>query len=95
MISAAIANFASIVLADDSWHHDGAPWFIFAPLFWILVVFGIVWIVRAAPPWRRSRNFGPRRESGTEILERRFAEGDLDPDEYRQRRSTLDDREQR
>jgi putative membrane protein len=89
MISAAIANLASVVLADDSWHHDGGPWFILAPLFWIFVVFGIIWIVRGAPPWRRRRNCGPRRESGVEILERRFAEGELDPDEYRERRATL------
>lgn len=95
MISAAIANFAAVVFADDSWHHDGGPWFIFVPLFWILVFFGIVWVVRGAPPWRRSRNCGSRRESGAEILERRFAEGELDPEEYRERRSTLADREQR
>lgn len=89
MTSAAIANFASVVFADDCWHHDGGPWFLFVPLFWILVVVGIVWLVRGAPPWRRGRNW--RRASGAEILERRFAEGDLDADEYRQRRSILDE----
>jgi len=88
----AAASLGSIVLAN--WDHDGGgPWFLLVPLFWGLVILGIIWIVRRTPPWRARHYAGPRREGGIEILERRLAEGDLDPEEYRRRRSILDERE--
>lgn len=96
MISAAITNVGSILLAADGWGdgwHDGGPgpWFLLFPLFWVIVILGIVWIVRGRPPWRGAQAREPRPESGPEILERRFAEGEINADEYRERRSTLED----
>jgi putative membrane protein len=95
MIAAVTATFGSVVYVADGWHHGwGGPWFLLFPLFWGLVILGIVWIVRGSPPWRRGRSVGrsvgPRTESGIEILERRFAEGEIDLEEYRKRRSILD-----
>jgi putative membrane protein len=75
-------------------HWDGdAPgwWIVFVPLFWFLVIFGIVLLVRArggsGPPWS-----GRGRETGIEVLERRFAEGELSLEQYRERRSVLEEK---
>ena len=54
-------------------------------LFWIAVAVGIVWLVRDSD--RRSQQ--PSRETALAILDRRFAEGAVSPDEYRQRRDVL------
>ena len=54
-------------------------------LFWAAVIFGIVWLVRGAPGgWREER-----RETPTEILDRRFAEGAISVDEYHERRKVI------
>lgn len=84
-----------IPLAD--WHHDGPGWWFLAPLFWILVVLAIVVLLRRGR-WWGPRYWGPghhaRRESAAELLERRFAEGEISSEEYRERRSVLDPPEQ-
>ncbi|HEY1854829.1 MAG TPA: hypothetical protein VGG40_09605 [Solirubrobacterales bacterium] len=81
---------ALIPVAD--WHHGGGWWFL-GPLFWILVVVGIVFLLRRSR-WCGPRYWGPghhnHRESATELLERRFVEGEVSIDEYRERRSILD-----
>jgi putative membrane protein len=69
----------------DCWHHGGGGWFIF-PLIWIAVIVFVVWM------FRRGRWGGPRRphhQSAAEVLEHRFARGEIDDDEYRRRRSVL------
>lgn len=80
----------------DTWgmHGDvGAGWMVgmmgLMVLFWAAVIFGIVWIVRAG--WRESstRSDPGRVERPIEILERRFAEGEIDEDDYRTRRRVL------
>ena len=95
-MTAALTNFGALLFATDGWDHgwhDGGPgpWFILFPLFWVIVILGIVWIVRGRPPWRGGQAAERRPESGTEILERRFAEGEISGDEYRERRSPLKD----
>jgi putative membrane protein len=87
MLEALTSTIATIApLANDHWDGPG-PWILLVPLFWGLVIVGIVWIVRGRGGWRP----GPRPESGVEILERRFAEGEIDLDEYRKRREVLDE----
>jgi putative membrane protein len=76
-----------IPLAD--WHHDGG-WWILAPLFWILVAVGIIFLLRRRGAWCYPRYHHQRRESAAELLERRFAEGEISGEEYRERRSILD-----
>jgi putative membrane protein len=91
MLETATALIGALVpSANDHWDGPGA-WILLFPLFWGLVILGIVWIVRGAAPWRRGWRPGSRPESGIEILERRFAQGEIDLDEYRKRRAILDE----
>jgi putative membrane protein len=63
-------------------------WILSVPLFWILLIVGIVFLVRGRggrPPWT-----GGGRETGIDVLERRFAEGELSLEQYRERRSVLE-----
>jgi len=54
-------------------------------LFWALVIAGIVWLVRSAS-WGPQQN-GPG--SAIDLLDRRFAAGEISADEYRERRAVL------
>jgi putative membrane protein len=64
----------------------GGGWFLF-PLFWLLLIVGIVFLARGrGGPWTGSR------ETAIDVLERRFAEGQLSLEEYRERRSMLEEK---
>lgn len=54
--------------------------------FWVLVIGGIVWLVRRGPRWHPT---GPVRRS-VDLLAERYARGEIDRDEYAQRRSVLE-----
>jgi putative membrane protein len=65
----------------------GGGWILF-PLFWVLLIVGIVFLVRGrGGPWT-----GGGRETGIDVLERRFAEGELSLEQYRERRSVLEEK---
>jgi len=70
----------------DCWHHGGGPWFLF-PLFWIAVIVFVVWMFRRGRWGRPGR--AHHHQSAAEVLEHRFARGEIDDDEYRRRRSVL------
>lgn len=85
---------ALITQLADAWgmHGDvGAGWMILMMavmvLFWGAIIFGIVWLIRGATSGRREE----RKESPTEVLERRFAEGAISVEDYRERRKVLAD----
>jgi putative membrane protein len=64
-------------------HCGPGPWFLVFPLFW----FGFLALVafrfaRGGPPWRQ-------RGSGQSVLDERYANGEIDVDEYRLRRDVL------
>lgn len=69
----------------------GAGWWILSgPLLWLLLIVGIVFLVRGRdgrPSWT-----GGGRETGIDVLERRFAEGELSLEQYRERRSVLEEK---
>jgi putative membrane protein len=73
------------------WDGDGPGWWIVFPaLFWLTVIVAIVLLVRSrggGPPWG-----GRGRETGIDVLERRYAEGELSLEQYRERRSVLEER---
>lgn len=56
-------------------------------LFWALVIFAIVGISRGSR--RRSAAMGPDRPSGLDILEERYAKGEIPRDEYLQKKRDL------
>jgi putative membrane protein len=89
-------DFSSLLNATPLAHDGPGWWIVFAPLGWFLVIAGLIVLFRFVffrrgwwgPRWAG----GPRPESrlsASEILERRFAEGELSADEYRERRSVL------
>jgi putative membrane protein len=68
----------------------GGWWILSGPLFWLLLIVGIVLLARRRgedPPWARGS-----RETGIDVLERRFAEGELTLEQYRERRSVLEEK---
>jgi putative membrane protein len=85
-------NLASMIPLADSWgmHGDvGAGWMVLMMflmvLFWAALIFGIVWLVRGgSDSWRAAR-----KESPTEILDRRLAEGAISAEEYHERREVI------
>ena len=54
-------------------------------LFWVAIVFGVIWLIRGPVGVRPEE----RRETATEVLERRFAEGAISVEDYRARREVL------
>ena len=85
-------NFALTVPLGDTWgmHGDvGAGWMIgmmlVMVLFWGAIILGIVWLARGAfDGWR-----GGRRETPSEIIDRRFAEGAISVEDYHERREGI------
>jgi putative membrane protein len=72
-----------------AWHHDGPGWWIvFVPLFWIVVLGSLVWLLRSRGGWGPPRG-DSHRETALEVLDGRYARGEVDDDEYRKRRSVL------
>jgi putative membrane protein len=69
----------------DCWHHGG-PWFI-GPLFWIAVIVVVILLLRRRGFCRPGRTH--HHQSAPEVLENRFARGEIDDDEFRRRRSVL------
>jgi putative membrane protein len=70
----------------------GAGWWILsAPLLWLLLIVGIVFLIRDRDGRRPVA--GDSRETAIDVLERRFAEGELSPEQYRERRSVLEEKQ--
>lgn len=55
-------------------------------LFWLAIILAVVWLVRYSVERRQQE--APS-ENALTILERRFAEGSVSVDEYKQRRDVL------
>jgi putative membrane protein len=71
--------------------HDG--WMYGMGWFWLVVLVlavGSVWLVaRSIRRERSGRTTAPREGSADDVLEARFARGEIDEQEFRQRRRTL------
>ncbi|MFJ5927118.1 SHOCT domain-containing protein [Kitasatospora sp. NPDC092948] len=78
------------MLADGyGYGHWPGPWVLVFPFFWLLVVVFVVLVLRRAV-WRRRGLCGPRAEDAPlAVLGRRYAQGEIDADEYRERRAVL------
>lgn len=64
----------------------GMGWGLGMVVFWALVIAAVVWLLRSAG--QRSHAGGPR-ESALEILQRRYASGEIGREEYEQKRRDL------
>ena len=87
----------STVLIADTWgmHDVGVGWMVVMMgvmvLFWAAVILGIVWLVRGGVRGWRERRDESRPPPPTEILQRRFAEGAISVEDYRERREVIAD----
>lgn len=72
------------------WGFEAGGW-IFMLLFWVALIALIVWAVARLLPSSRTRETDRRERAETpeEILDRRFAAGEIDPEEYRRARDQL------
>lgn len=78
------------VLASDHWNGPG-PWWPLIPLFWIAFFLLVLWLLgvvgRRRHSWRRGSFAGESR------LAERYAAGEIDETEYRQRLAVLREKE--
>ncbi len=82
----------STVIADSRTHmfdNDfGDGWWIVMMagmvVFWALIILGGAWVVRSVILSRKEQVEGP-----IEILDKRFAQGEIDEDEYQKRRAAI------
>ena len=89
-------NIAQTTLFADSWgmHGDGGWWIVMVPLM-VLFMGGMIWMMmRGMGGGSSPRSSTPSetpgtRETPSEILERRFAKGEISIEEYRARREVL------
>jgi putative membrane protein len=66
----------------------GGGWYmgIFMVIFWGLIIWGIIALVRY---FGRSQQFTARNDSALEILKRRYAQGEINKDEYEEKKKAL------
>jgi putative membrane protein len=78
-------------LIADSWGNGHHGWFLFIPLFWLLLFFFFarVFFWRRGP-WGWSYGGGRPRTDPREILAERYARGEISHEEYRERLSNLE-----
>lgn len=70
------------------WHGMGVWGWAMMLAFWMAVVILIVWAVRSS-----ASSQAPQDRGALRILDERLAKGEINPDEYKQRRSVLEDRQ--
>ncbi|MCH7229430.1 hypothetical protein L0U85_00925 [Glycomyces sp. L485] len=69
-------------MMDGDWSGWGWGWMMLMPLLWILLIGAIVWaVVRLAHPGGH-RDASARAESAKEVLDRRYASGEIDEETY-------------
>lgn len=76
------------------WHGDDWAWMAFMPLVWIVLLGLLVGLVVRLTRHPTDRGSGqgpaqPPRETPEEILDRRFASGEIDADTYTEARERL------
>ena len=64
------------------WNHGvGMGWMTLSILLWMVLIVGVLWIA-AHFTWAHA---GPNEDSAEAILKRRYANGEIDHDEYERR----------
>jgi putative membrane protein len=77
------------IAAYGHWGWEAWPWFILVALLGAALIAAAIWLIRGATlrPGSAASGGAP---SAIEILDRRFAEGEISAEEYRARRETLE-----
>jgi putative membrane protein len=75
------------LIAADHWGHGPGWWFLIPLLFWGTLIFLLVTRVR-----RCGGRFGQQWRSGESVLAERYAKGEIDAEEYRDRLTVLRER---
>lgn len=83
MFSTAVVAGALLAADNDHWNGPGGWWPIF-PIFWLLFFLTVAFLLS-----RRFRHCRPGSRSGIARLSERFAAGEIDEDEYRERLAVL------
>ncbi len=77
---------ALILAGHEHWAEHGGEWWPIFPLFWILFAVGLVYFIsRRKAHYRRNRS----RYTGQSVLAERYAKGEIDEREYRDRLEVL------
>lgn len=76
---------AAVDAAYGPWGYGPGPWILLFPLFWILLLVVFVLLARRFW-WRRGMEYGHGAEA---VLRERYARGEVDETEYRQRLEVL------
>ena len=74
------------------WGYYGMSWFwhIITIVFWIAIIVGIVFLIRWLILSTRNGTKGPNREdSAIEILRKRYAQGEIDKEEFEEKKKDL------
>ena len=88
-------KIAQTIPLADTWMHGDWGWgwmavmMVMMLLFWGGIIVGIVWLLRGASWGAKPREGDASRETPVEILDRRFAEGEISEEDYRARREVL------
>ena len=91
-------NIALTVPLADDWGMHGGGWWLLAAIPMMLFMGAMMWMMMrgmmgggSSPDSSARSATSVSRETPTEILERRFAEGEISIEEYRARREALAD----
>lgn len=68
---------------NDGWHSMGWFGWSMMVLFWAVVIYAVVWGFRP-------RQDSTHRDDALEVLKRRYALGEIDREEFEERRQVLD-----
>lgn len=82
MLSTALAA-GSTLAAHDHWDGPG-PWWPIFPFLWLLIIGAFIFLVS-----RRARHCGYGPRTGVSRLSERYAAGEIDEAEYRERLAVL------
>jgi putative membrane protein len=86
-LAAPAAQLPAGLAAHGPWDGGGfSPWFLIFPLFWILVIGLFIFFARRT--WRRNHEWATAR-GGESVLRERYARGEIDESEYRERLQVL------
>jgi putative membrane protein len=86
-LAAAAVQLPTNIAAHGPWQGGAfSPWLLLFPLFWILVIGLIIFVARRT--WRRNNQWATAR-GGESLLRERYARGEIDETEYRQRLQVL------